>query len=43
MLPHSPNKIGEEIEVTIAFDSVDRTIEPHPKLIEAFKKNKEAR
>ncbi|MFN8415625.1 MAG: YdeI/OmpD-associated family protein [Cytophagaceae bacterium] len=43
MLPNSPKKIGEEIEVTIAFDPIDRTIEPHPNWLKALKENKEAK
>lgn len=42
MLPRSPKRIGEVISVTIAFDPSDRTIEPHPKLIQALAKNDEA-
>ena len=37
MLKNSPKRIGETIEVTIEFDTSDRTIKPHPKLIAAFK------
>jgi hypothetical protein len=43
MIKDSPNKIGEEIELTIAFDPVKRTIIPHPKLIKALETNVEAR
>ncbi len=42
MLKDSPRRIGEEIKVEIEFDSSDRTIQPHPKLIKALKENKEA-
>ncbi len=42
MLPRSPKRIGEEIEVTLEFDSTDRTIHPHPKLFQALKENQEA-
>jgi hypothetical protein len=42
MLPGSPNRIGEEIEVTLEFDPADRTIQPHPKLVWALKENSEA-
>ncbi len=42
MLKNSPRRIGEEIEVKIAFDPSDRTITPHPKLMKTLKENKEA-
>lgn len=42
MLPNSPKKIGEVIEVTIQFDPGDRAIKPHPKLSKALKENREA-
>lgn len=42
MLPRSPKRIGEEIEVAIEFDPTDRTIHPHPKLVRALKENQEA-
>ncbi|MNR43396.1 hypothetical protein D3C85_1620140 [compost metagenome] len=43
MLKNSPKRIGETIEVTIEFDPSDRTIKPHPKLIEALNDNLEAK
>lgn len=43
MLSKSPQRIGEILEVTIAFDAEDRTIMPHPKLIAALEENKEAK
>ena len=43
MLKDSPNRIGEEIEVTIKYDAADRTLTPHPKLIKALKENKKAK
>jgi hypothetical protein len=43
MLENSPKRIGETIKVTIEFDPSDRTIKPHPKLIEALKSNSEAK
>lgn len=43
ILKDSPRRIGESIDVTIEYDPSDRTIVPHPKLIEALNKNKEAR
>lgn len=42
MLEHSPKRIGETIEVTIAFDPAERTIEAHPELLKALSENKEA-
>jgi len=43
MLKDSPKRIGETIEVTIEYDPSDRTIKPHPKLIEALKNNEIAK
>lgn len=43
MLPGSPRKIGEIIEVTIQFDPVDRTIPPHAELVRALNENREAK
>ncbi len=43
MLKNSPKRIGEQIEITIAFDPEKREIAPHPKLVEALKKNEDAR
>ena len=43
MLPNSPNRIGEEIEITISLDSRDRTIAPHPGLTSALEKSKKAK
>lgn len=43
MLKKSPDRIGETITLTIAFDSTDRTITPHPKLMKAINKNKRAK
>jgi hypothetical protein len=43
MIKDSPKKIGEKVELTIAFDPIKRTIIPHPKLIEAFETNIEAK
>lgn len=43
MLKNSPKRIGEVVELTIEHDNSDRSIEPHPKLIAAFKQNKEAK
>ena len=43
MLKDSPRRIGEEIEVEIAFDPADRSIEPHPKFVKALAENEEAK
>ena len=43
MLENSPKRIGEIIQVSVEFDSADRTIEPHPKLVEALKLNPDAK
>ncbi len=43
MLKHSPKRIGGTIDVTIEFDPSDRTIAPHPKLIEALNQNLDAK
>jgi hypothetical protein len=43
MLPNSPKRIGEMVEVTIRFDNRDRTIKPHPKLVKALNENKRAK
>lgn len=43
MLPDAKNKIGERIKVKIRFDSTDRTVQPHPQLVQALNKNKEAK
>jgi hypothetical protein len=42
MLKHSPKRIGEKIVVEIEFDPEDKKIEPHPKLVEALRKNRTA-
>ena len=42
-LPNSPKKVGETVDVTIQFDSKDRTIKPHPKLVKALNANKKAK
>ncbi len=42
MLPNSPKRIGETIEVSIEFDPRDRTLQPHPELIKALEQNNEA-
>jgi len=43
MLKHSPARIGETIEITIAYDPGDRTIHPHPKLVSALGKSPKAK
>ena len=43
MLKDSPKRIGEFIEVTLGFDPEERIITPHPDLIKALNKNKEAK
>jgi hypothetical protein len=43
MLKNSPKRIGEVISVSIELDQSDRTIKPHPKLIEALNQNQEAK
>lgn len=42
MLPNSPKRIGEIIEIAIEFDPTDRTIKPHPELLQALNQNMEA-
>jgi hypothetical protein len=39
MLKNSPKRIGETIEVSIEYDPSDRSIAPHPKLIEVLNTN----
>jgi hypothetical protein len=43
MLKNSPKRIGETLEISIAFDPSDRSILPHPKLTEALKHNPRAK
>lgn len=42
MLSKSPMRIGEEVEITVEIDSSDRTIHPHPKLVQALIENPQA-
>lgn len=42
MLENSPKRIGEKINITIAFDPNERKIEIHPLLQKALNENKEA-
>lgn len=39
MLKNSPERVGDTLELTIAFDPVDRTLAAHPKLKQALKEN----
>ena len=43
MLPASPKRIGEVIAVEIDLDTKDRTLKPHPKLLQALEENRDAR
>ncbi|MFC5268978.1 YdeI/OmpD-associated family protein [Adhaeribacter terreus] len=43
MLANSPKRIGEIIELTIAFDPEERSLTPHPKLVQAFAENAKAK
>lgn len=43
MLPQSPKRIGEVVEVSVAFDPSDRSITPHPRLVEALEASEEAK
>lgn len=43
MLKNSPKRVGETIEITIAYDPVDRTIAPHPEFSQALEQNQEAK
>lgn len=42
MLSKSPERIGEQVVVSVELDLSDRTIHPHPKLVQALKDNSEA-
>ena len=42
MLKNSPKRIGEVIHVEVEFDPSDRTILPHPQLVQALKEHPEA-
>ncbi|RYZ46479.1 MAG: hypothetical protein EOO14_24560, partial [Chitinophagaceae bacterium] len=39
MLQNSPHRIGEMIAVEIDLDTSERTIQPHPKLLQALREN----
>ena len=43
MLPDSPRRVGESLDLSIAFDPSDRTIEPHPLWVAALKGDDDAR
>src|SRR5215831_10559178 len=43
MLTNSPKRIGEIVLITVEYDPVSRNIKPHPKLVKAFKENKDAK
>jgi hypothetical protein len=43
MLKDSPKRIGEEIELTIVFDPIKRTIIPNTKFIKALESNSKAK
>lgn len=43
MLKNSPERIGEKVKVSIAVDTADRGIQPHPKLVKALKADPVAR
>jgi hypothetical protein len=43
MLKDSPNKIGESVKATISFDPIKRTLNPHPKLLDALENNSGAK
>ncbi|MGB5418963.1 YdeI/OmpD-associated family protein [Algibacter sp.] len=43
MLPNSPNRIGETIEVTIKYDFAERKTVLNPKLLKALKENQKAK
>ncbi len=43
MLKNSPKRIGEMVQLAVLFDPGDRSIPPHPKLIQALEQNKQAK
>ncbi len=43
MLPNSPKRIGEKIEISIGFDNSDKNIKINPKLEKALTENKQAK
>ena len=43
MLASSPKRIGETIDLTVAFDPEERTLTPHPRLAQALQENIKAK
>ncbi|MGE0590167.1 MAG: YdeI/OmpD-associated family protein [Cyclobacteriaceae bacterium] len=43
MLKNSPDRIGEGVKISIDYDRADRTISPHPKLLQALNNNPKAK
>ncbi|OOG18089.1 hypothetical protein BWD42_12470 [Sphingobacterium sp. CZ-UAM] len=43
ILPNSPKRIGEILELSVVFDPEDRSLLPHPKLEQALVENEEAK
>lgn len=43
MLPNSPKRIGEILELSVVFDPEDRSLLPHPELEQALLENEEAK
>lgn len=43
MLPRSPERVGEKIDIVISFDPTERKIEMHPMLKKALAQNKAAK
>lgn len=43
MLEKSPQRVGEVIKIMIEFDGTDRSLTPHPKLLEALDRHLEAK
>ncbi len=43
MLQDSPRRIGEKVNMSVAYDPADRSIEPHPALVKALAENKTAK
>jgi RimJ/RimL family protein N-acetyltransferase len=43
MLKNSPGRVGEVIDLTVAFDPVERTIAPPPELVKALEENPAAK
>ncbi len=43
MLPNSPKRIGEILELSVVFDPTDRNLLPHPELTRALEENENAK